>query len=49
MEALAARLPCATLQVIGSIYGHDAFLKEQAVLRTLFVNALGQPPAAPTV
>jgi len=48
MEALAARLPCATLQVIGSIYGHDAFLKEQAVLRTLFVNALGQPPAATT-
>lgn len=41
MEELAQRLPQATLQIIGSIYGHDAFLKEQAALRELFGNALG--------
>lgn len=41
MEELASRLPSATLHVIASIFGHDAFLKEQDVLRTLFSSALG--------
>ena len=40
MRQLAARLPCARLQVIDSLYGHDAFLKEQEQLLTLFPEAL---------
>jgi homoserine O-acetyltransferase len=43
MEALAARLPRATLHVIGSLYGHDAFLKESERLRPLFDSCLEGP------
>jgi homoserine acetyltransferase len=49
MEELAQRLPQATLKVIGSIYGHDAFLKEQVALRTLFGDALSATVASSPV
>lgn len=41
MQELAARLPnCAGLKLLPSIYGHDAFLKECAQLRTIIQEAL---------
>lgn len=43
MQALARRLPDATLHVIDSIYGHDAFLKEREQLLALFSEALQSP------
>lgn len=49
MEELVQRLPQATLKVIGSIYGHDAFLKEQDALRTLFGDALSATVASSPV
>jgi homoserine O-acetyltransferase len=40
MQELAARLPRARLQVIQSLYGHDAFLKEREQMLELFPDAL---------
>jgi homoserine O-acetyltransferase len=43
MHALAARLAGpARLVEINSIYGHDAFLKESAVLNPILKNALAE-------
>lgn len=43
MQELAARLPHARLHVIGSLYGHDAFLKEGEQLRPIFAACLEGP------
>ena len=43
MQELAARLPHGSLQVMGSLYGHDAFLKERDALLKLFREALQSP------
>jgi homoserine O-acetyltransferase len=40
MQELAARLPRARLHVISSLYGHDAFLKEDVQLRPIFADCL---------
>jgi homoserine O-acetyltransferase len=39
--ALVERLPVARLHVLRSLYGHDAFLKEPAVIGGVLRNALG--------
>jgi len=38
MRAMVARLPNAELHEISSVYGHDAFLKENRQLKPLFAN-----------
>lgn len=43
MQALAAALPRALLHEIGSLYGHDAFLKEPDQLRPIFAACLEGP------
>jgi homoserine O-acetyltransferase len=43
MQALADRMPRARLHVIGSLYGHDAFLKEPEQLRPIFASCLEGP------
>jgi homoserine O-acetyltransferase len=44
MQALAARLAGpARLVEVSSIFGHDAFLKESAVLNPILQNALAEP------
>ncbi|HTU65407.1 MAG TPA: homoserine O-succinyltransferase [Steroidobacteraceae bacterium] len=40
MRAMVARLPNAELHEISSVYGHDAFLKENRRLAPIFANAL---------
>jgi homoserine O-acetyltransferase/O-succinyltransferase len=40
MRAMAARLPNAELHEISSVYGHDAFLKENRRLAPIFANVL---------
>lgn len=44
LRALAARLPCATLAELSSIYGHDAFLKESNQLAPILQAACGEHP-----
>jgi homoserine O-acetyltransferase/O-succinyltransferase len=43
MRAMVARLPNAELHEISSVYGHDAFLKENRRLAPIFANALNDP------
>jgi homoserine O-acetyltransferase len=38
MRAMVARLPNAELHEISSVYGHDAFLKENRQLKPIFAN-----------
>jgi homoserine O-acetyltransferase/O-succinyltransferase len=46
MRAMVARLPNAELHEISSVYGHDAFLKENRHLKPIFANVLQtQDPA----
>ena len=40
MRAMVARLPNAELHEISSVYGHDAFLKENRRLAPIFANVL---------
>ncbi len=40
MRAMVARLPNAELHEISSVYGHDAFLKENRRLAPIFANCL---------
>ena len=40
MRAMVARLPNAELHEISSVYGHDAFLKENRQLKPLFAHVL---------
>jgi homoserine O-acetyltransferase/O-succinyltransferase len=40
MRAMVARLPNAELHEISSVFGHDAFLKENRQLKPIFANAL---------
>lgn len=48
MRALRDRLTCpARLFEISSLYGHDAFLKEEQALRSIFAEALGSAEDAP--
>ena len=47
MRAMVARLPNAELHEISSVYGHDAFLKENRRLAPIFANVLNDP-AGPT-
>jgi homoserine O-acetyltransferase len=44
MEALAAGLPAGRLAVMDSLYGHDAFLKEQELFRPLIGPFLAEVP-----
>ncbi len=43
LRALAAAMPRARLHEIGSLYGHDAFLKEPDQLRPIFADCLEGP------
>jgi homoserine O-acetyltransferase len=43
MRAMVARLPDAELHEISSVYGHDAFLKENRRLAPVFANVLTEP------
>jgi len=43
MRAMVARLPNAELHEISSVYGHDAFLKENRQLAPIFDQVLSQP------
>jgi len=43
MRRLAARLDNSRLHEISSVYGHDAFLKEAALLRPAFADLTGSP------
>jgi homoserine O-acetyltransferase len=42
MRAMVARLPDAELHEISSVYGHDAFLKENRRLAPIFANVLNE-------
>jgi homoserine O-acetyltransferase len=44
MRAMAARLPNAELHEISSVYGHDAFLKENRRLAPIFATVLNDQP-----
>jgi homoserine O-acetyltransferase/O-succinyltransferase len=44
MRAMVARLPNAELHEISSVYGHDAFLKENRRLAPIFANVLTEHP-----
>ena len=44
MRAMVARLPNAELHEISSVYGHDAFLKENRRLAPIFANVLNEQP-----
>ena len=44
MRAMVARLPNAELHEISSVYGHDAFLKENRRLAPIFANVLNDNP-----
>jgi homoserine O-acetyltransferase len=47
MRAMVARLPNSELHEISSVYGHDAFLKENRHLKPIFANVLNyQDPAS---
>jgi homoserine O-acetyltransferase len=43
MRAMVARLPNAELHEISSVYGHDAFLKENRRLAPIFASVLNEP------
>ena len=47
MRAMVARLPNAELHEISSVYGHDAFLKENRHLKPIFANVLQNQDPAP--
>jgi homoserine O-acetyltransferase/O-succinyltransferase len=47
MRAMVARLPNAELHEISSVYGHDAFLKENRQLKPIFANVLNNQDPAP--
>ena len=47
MRAMVARLPNAELHEISSVYGHDAFLKENRHLKPIFANVLFNQDPAP--
>jgi homoserine O-acetyltransferase len=47
MRAMVARLPNAELHEISSVYGHDAFLKENRHLKPIFANVLNNQDPAP--
>jgi homoserine O-acetyltransferase/O-succinyltransferase len=44
LRALAARLPRARFSELSSICGHDAFLKENELLRPILATSLGEHP-----
>src|SRR5688500_9067303 len=44
MRAMVARLPNAELHEISSVYGHDAFLKENRRLAPIFAQVLNDIP-----
>lgn len=44
MRAMVARLPNAELHEISSVYGHDAFLKENRHLKPIFATVLNDVP-----
>ena len=47
MRAMVARLPNAELHEISSVYGHDAFLKENRRLSPIFAHVLNDIPGNP--
>jgi homoserine O-acetyltransferase/O-succinyltransferase len=47
MRAMVARLPDAELHEISSVYGHDAFLKENRHLKPIFAHVLHNQDSAP--
>jgi homoserine O-acetyltransferase len=46
MRAMVARLPNAELHEISSVYGHDAFLKENRHLKPIFATVLNDVPGS---
>jgi homoserine O-acetyltransferase len=46
MRAMVARLPNAELHEISSVYGHDAFLKENRHLKPIFAHVLNEAPGS---
>jgi homoserine O-acetyltransferase len=48
-RALAQRLPSARIEILSSLYGHDAFLKEEAAIATVLVQALQEAATSPSV
>jgi homoserine O-acetyltransferase len=42
MRALAVRLPRSQLHEVSSSYGHDAFLRERALLQPIFASLYGE-------
>jgi homoserine acetyltransferase len=46
MRAMVARLPNAELHEISSVYGHDAFLKENRHLKPIFAHVLNDAPGS---
>ncbi len=47
MRAMVARLPNAELHEISSVFGHDAFLKENRQLKPIFANVLNNQDPTP--
>jgi homoserine O-acetyltransferase len=47
MRAMVARLPNAELHEISSVFGHDAFLKENRQLKPIFANVLNNQDQNP--
>jgi len=48
-RALAQRLRSARIEILRSLYGHDAFLKEEAAIATVLTQALQEAATSPTV
>ena len=48
-RALAQRLRNARIEVLNSLYGHDAFLKEEATIAAVLTQALQEAATSPSV
>lgn len=48
-RALAQRLRAARIETLSSLYGHDAFLKEETAIADLLVQALQEAATSPSV
>jgi len=48
-RALAQRLRAARIEILSSLYGHDAFLKEETAIATVLVQALQEAATSPSV
>ena len=48
-RALAQRLRTSRIEVLSSLFGHDAFLKEETAIATVLVQALQEAATSPSV